>query len=303
MPVEEAVGDHERQEHADREECRGDADRPGKDTAEQRTEGDRRPRSTTDRAEDSSAQMRGDDLRRYREQQRIDRACDEPGECERDERDRQQGQCRERQVGERYAREAPQERAPARQPMPDRAVHEGADQRSACEDAEHEPEVGGAPVLLPREDGCHHRERRFQEVCEEHREDDGSEDTLPPDEPHALGELGEEPAPFLGLGGCGRPWHEHTDERRRDEEAGSVQPQRRRRAEGCDEYASDRRSHQERALLNSRADSARALHAGRCELDDVGEKRRTRGCSRSVQERPEKHERQQLPQLDAHGRV
>ena len=99
------------------------------------------------------------------------------------------------------------------------------------------------------------------------------------------------------------PGDEEADERCREEEARRVEPERVRRAERGHHEPADGRAEEHRELLDAASDTARALHRHAGELDEVGQDRRPRGRSRRVQERAQEHEREELPELDADGRV
>ena len=189
--------------------------------------------------------------------------------------------------------------------MPDRAVHERADERGASEDAEHEPEVGGAAVLLLGEDGHHDRERRFEEVGEEHHERRRLAGAAGLQMNRMPSASSAKKLPLLLASGDARrvAARSRPTSAAETRKLAAFEPQRRRRAERRDEHAADRRADEERALLDRRPDPARALHPRAGELDEVGEERGARGRAGCVEERAEEDQRHQLPELDPDRRV
>ena len=174
----------------DDEERPRDADRADEHSADEDAERDRRPGARPDGAEDAPAEASWDDLGQHREEQRVDRAG---GETRRSPSAASATGSGGAVAIVRYMSgiraKQHDEEPPARQPVADRAVGERAQQRAAAEDAEHEPEVGGAPVCLLREDRHDDREGRVEQVRAQHREDDRAQHPLVPDEAHALREL------------------------------------------------------------------------------------------------------------------
>ena len=110
-------------------------------------------------------------------------------------------------------------------------------------------------------------------------------------------------AALFRLSVCVWPRHEEDHERGREQEAGRVEPEGARRPERRHEHASERRTHERGALLNSRANAAGALHRHPGRLDDIGEERRARRGARRVQKCADEDERHELPELEPDRRV
>ena len=139
------------------------------------------------------------------------------------------------------------------EPVADRAVAERAGESAGSERGVHEAEIGRAPVLLPREDGQHDRQRRLEQVGDEDREHECAQQTLIPDEAHAVGQLREESSATLAcLLARVRSRHEDDDESGRDQKARGIEPEGCRCSERSDEHAADRRAYERRALLDAR---------------------------------------------------
>jgi hypothetical protein len=142
----------------------------------------------------------------------------------------------------------------------DSAVRQRANEPGASDDAVHQPEISGASVRL----ACEHREddriRCVEEVRHEDREHDRADQAMPPDEPHSLRELSQEPARRLGVQLMPRSGDRLGDDRGRDDEACSVEPECRRRSEARDEDSPERPADEQRPLLDAGSDPARPLH-------------------------------------------
>lgn len=182
--------------------------------------------------------------------------------------------------------------------MADRAVRERPDESGAAEHAVHQAQRGRAAVLVLGEDRHHHRERRLDEIADQDREGERSQESLVPDEAQPGRELGEETARCLRDGSLHGSGHVEGDERCGEEEARRVQPQRIRRADRGHEHTSDRCADEEGALLDRSSDAARTFQTRSGQLDEVRDERCPCRRAGRVEKRAEKDQGHELPQLD-----